>query len=117
VFSLSVQEDGYMLVVVSGQGRFGTYRAVLTFIGELITGENEHRVLIDMLASEPKMSADEHHTLGKYLALISKGVQIAVVVPSTERVFIGEQAAQSAGGNIKTFTNLHDAGDWLNVKR
>jgi hypothetical protein len=116
VFSLSVQEDGYLLVVVSGQGRFGTYRAVLTFVGELIESENEHRVLIDLLASEPTMSADEHRELGKHLALISNGVQIAIVVPSTERVLIGEQAAQSAGGNIKTFTNLHDAGDWLHVK-
>jgi hypothetical protein len=115
MFSLSVVSDGYLLVIVSGKGSLARYRAVVGFIADLIESEHEHHVLVDMLSSEPSLTLDEHRQLGDEVAMQWRDAQVAVVVPSAERVLVGEQAAQAGGTNMRTFTNLHDAGEWLRV--
>jgi hypothetical protein len=115
MFSVSVVKDTYLLVVVSGRGTLGTFRAVARFVADLIAIEHDERVLVDLLASEQAMNRDEHVVLVDLVAKLWKGTQVAVVVPSAERALIGAQAAQANGANIRTFTNLHDAGDWLKV--
>jgi hypothetical protein len=115
MFSVSVVKDTYLLVVVSGRGTLGTFRAVAGFVADLIAIERDERVLVDLLASEQAMNHDELCMLGDHVGKLWKGVQVAVVVPSAERALIGGKAAQANGANIRTFTNLHDAGDWLKV--
>jgi hypothetical protein len=105
----------YCSLVVSGYGGLGRFRALVGFVGDLIKSEHEERVLVDLMASEPALNRDEHRKLGEHAGKRWKDAQVAVVVPSVERVLIGEQAAQADGANIRTFTNLHDAGDWLKV--
>jgi hypothetical protein len=113
MFSLSVQRDGYLLVIVSGKGTLATYCAVVAFVAELVERERNPRVLVDPLGSEPALSPQEHRELGEQVGRLWNHTQVAVVVPSTERVLIGEQAAQARGAHISTFTDLHAAGDWL----
>lgn len=113
MFSVSVMKQQYLLVVVSGRGGFARFRAVAGFVEELINAENERRVLVDLLAAEPTLSTEEHRQLGGHLATLWNGAQVAFVVPTSERVLVGEEAARANGANIRTFTNLHDAGDWL----
>jgi hypothetical protein len=115
LFSVSVQKEGYLLVVVSGRGGLGFFRAVVGFVGDLIASEREERVLVDLMASQPSLTVEEHRKLGEHAGKQWHGAQIAVVVPSVQRVLIGEQAAQAGGAKIRTFTNLHDAGEWLKV--
>jgi hypothetical protein len=115
MFSVSVVKDSYLLVVVSGRGTLGTFRAVARFVADLIAIEHDERVLVDLLASEQAMNRDEHRVLVDLVAKLWKGTQVAVVVPSDERALIGQQAAQANGANLRTFTNLHDAGDWLKL--
>jgi hypothetical protein len=63
--------------------------------------------------SQPRLTPDEHRQLGEQVRNLWTGVQVAVVVPIVERVLIGEEAARAGGANIRTFTDLHEAGDWL----
>jgi hypothetical protein len=113
VFSLSVLRDSYLLVIVSGKGTLAGYCAVVSFISELLKREHDDRVLVDMLGSQPALSPDEHRELGEQVARLWRDSQVAVVVPSADRVLIGERAAVAGGANIRTFTDLHSAGDWL----
>jgi hypothetical protein len=113
MFTVSVLRDSYLLVIVSGVGGLTSYCAVTSFVSELLKREHEDRVLVDMLGSHPALSADEHRELGQQVARLWKDSQVAVVVPSADRVLIGEQAAVAGGANIRTFTDLHSAGDWL----
>jgi hypothetical protein len=115
MFSVSVVKDSYLLVVVTGRGTLGTFRAVAGFVADLIAIEHDERVLVDLLASEQVMDRDELSMLGEHVGKVWKGTQVAVVVPSAERALIGGQAAQANGANIRTFTNLNDAGEWLKL--
>jgi hypothetical protein len=115
MFSVSVVKDSYLLVVVSGRGTLDTFRAVAGFVTDLIAIDRDERVLVDLLASEQSMNRDELCMLGEHVGKLWKGTQVAVVVPSDERALIGGDAAKANGANIRTFTNLNDAGEWLKL--
>jgi hypothetical protein len=105
----------YLLVIVSGVGGLASYCAVVSFVAELLQREPEDRVLVDLLGSQPSFTRDEHRQLGEQVRRLWTGVQVAVVAPTVERVLIGEEAAKAGGANIRTFTDLHEAGDWLTI--
>jgi hypothetical protein len=115
MFNVSVLRDGYLLVIVSGVGGLASYCAVVSFVAELLQRERQDRVLVDLLGSQPSLTRDEHRQLGEQVRRLWTGVQVAVVVPTVERVLIGEEAARAGGANIRTFTDLHEAGDWLTI--
>jgi hypothetical protein len=115
VFSLSVVSDSYMLVILSGKGSAATYRAVVGFVGNLIEANGERRFLVDMLASEPALGAEEDREIGQLAGRLWKPAQVAIAVSRTDCMGGAVKAAREAGANVHTFSNLHDAGDWLKV--
>jgi hypothetical protein len=115
VFSVSVSEDDYLLVIVSGQGTLPRYRAVASFIGELLTSARGYRALIDLMAAHPVLTREEHRELARQVSDEWAHAHVAVVVPSVLEAAVGEWASLATGANIQVFTNLHDAGDWLRV--
>lgn len=115
MFSLSVVSDGYLLVILSGKGSLENYRAAVGFVGDLVRTGAERRVLVDMLACEAELCADEHREVGERAGRLWKAAQVAIVATRAENVVIGVDAARQAGANVRTFNNLRDAEEWLGL--
>lgn len=115
MFSVSVSEDDYLLVILSGRGTLPRYQAVASFIGQLLTSARGYRALIDLMAANPVLTEDEHRQLAQQVSKDWAHAQVAVVVPG-EHATVGKWASGAGCANIRVFTSLHDAGDWLKIE-
>lgn len=113
MFQVGFQLEGYALAVCTGELKLSAYCGTARLIGEVCRREGSRHVLLDLLGATPKMSERDHVELGEFIAPEFRGLTVAVVVPSVQRVGTGEQVAQVSGAHLKTFTSLPDAEEWL----
>jgi len=116
MFTLSVQRAGYLLVVASGQGTLADFCGAACMVAEIGRRDGCVHALLDLLGAEPRLSLEEHRALGQHVGQAWVGMRVAVVVPDTQRVRVGESAAVDEGTNLRTFTNLLEAEGWLLAK-
>jgi hypothetical protein len=67
-----------------------------------------------LLSVEPNLSPDEHFMVGRQAGEAFRGMEkVACVVDERFRTGVGEKAAQAAGKQLRTFTALAEAEEWL----
>jgi hypothetical protein len=114
-FAVTV-EHGSEYVTVEGSG-FATL-ADLCGLFDLVRVTSERhghtRALLDLRRIEITFSFTDHLALGAHAASALRGLgRVASVVDPRFRVGTSEKAAQKMGLQFRTFTDLHEAAEWL----
>jgi hypothetical protein len=115
MFTVSVQRDGYLLAAAVGRAELGDLCGMAGLVAEVARFSGLKQAVLDLLAVEPLLTTEEHEQLGNAIARILHWLQVASVIAFAERVSVSELVAQRAGLNLKTFTNLVDAEQWLQI--
>jgi hypothetical protein len=116
---VSLERNGPLLVV-KGQGHAGLpdLKGFADMIATICRDEHRDRVLVDLLHVTQELTFTEHLQLGVYIAeslrFLSK---MATVVPVQARSGNSERAAQKSGLQIRTFTDLGEAREWIGQER
>ena len=116
---VSVEREGTVLLV-KGQGHAGLsdLKGFADMIATICRDEHLDRVLVDLLHVAQELTFTEHLQLGVYIADSLRFVsRMATVVPAQARSGNSERAAQKSGLQIRTFTDLGEAREWIAQER
>lgn len=114
-FKVSYKHGTKLSVVeVSGLAFAERAPATLEEIRNLTLRHGDRRLLINLLDVVGTMGPQDHHALGllavQYLSHLEK---VASLVAEDKITRVSEAAAQKKGMQLKVFTNLTEAIDWL----
>lgn len=113
-FNVTMHPGRYLLVVGTGDARIADYVHAISAAAELARRERTTRVLLDLLSVEPNLSPDEHSMVGRHAGEAFRDIEkVACVVDKRFRTGVGEKAAQAIGKQLRTFTKLSEAEEWL----
>lgn len=115
MFNVAVNHGGpYLLVVGSGTAQLCDLMAVADVAARVAHMKQSRLVMVDLLGVEPTLSFTEHLQLGAHFAAaLARIDRVASVVALRFRSGTSEKAAQKAGVNLRTFTDLSEADRWL----
>jgi hypothetical protein len=114
MFNIAVQHQGpCLLVTTSGHAELPELCALADFPAAVGRHRTCTRAMFDLLALQPKLSAEEHAGLGKHLAATLGGFERVAVVLADEADMLAATIAASQGLPLRTFSTLQDAHDWL----
>lgn len=115
MFNIGVKHGGPVLLIVgSGPAEFCDMCACIDAAERVSRAKRYRRILMDLLAVQPFFTPEEHAKVGAHAAAcLGHFERVALVVAADTRTGIGESAAQRAGLNTRTFTELHAAEAWL----
>jgi hypothetical protein len=115
LFNIAVKHGGPVLLIIgSGPARYCDMCALIDVAARVSRMQGYQRVLVDVLAVSPDVTAEEHARVGEHAAQsLGHFERVALVVASDTRSGLGELAAQRGGLKTRTFTDLHSAEAWL----
>lgn len=115
MFTVSVRRDGHLLVVsATGHANLGDLLGLADLVARVSSTDGIARVLIDLLGVDHQLSFTQHLSLGAHVSQVAAGLdRVATVVPLALRTGTSEKAAQKLGANLRTFTELESALQWL----
>ena len=113
-FSATVHHGPYLRAEGAGPATLSELIGYVEFVSVITRRESYQRVLLDLAAVEIDLALTEHISLGTYASGALIHLQkVASVVDVKYRSGASEKAAQNSGLNIRTFTSLSDAAEWL----
>lgn len=113
-FALSVYPGPFLMVVATGTGDLGGVLSAVDLVATAASRNGHARALLDLMAVEIELSPVDHLTFGAHMAyVLQRFERVASVIPAQYRTGATEQAAQAAGLNVRMFTALNDAIDWV----
>ncbi|MEJ6021998.1 STAS/SEC14 domain-containing protein [Ramlibacter sp. PS4R-6] len=112
---VSLARQGPVLAVKgSGPANLADLKGFADMMATVCREEQLTHVLVDLLDVQQQLTFTEHLQLGVYLAeRLHFLTKMASVVPEQMRSGNSERAAQKSGLQIRTFTDMGEARDWL----
>ena len=114
-FSLTVlHEPQLLLVEARGLASLGDLCGLFDLVRTTAEKHGHARALLDLTAVEIAFSFTDHLALGAHAAAeVRHMTRVASVVSPKFRVGTSEKAAQKMGANLRTFTVLAEAREWV----
>jgi hypothetical protein len=114
-FKVSYKHGPKLSVVeVSGLAFADRAQATVQEIRDLTLAHGDRRLLINLLDVVGTMGPQEHHALGLLAAQYFGHLErVASLVAEDKITRVSEAAAQKKGMQLRVFTNLTEAIDWL----
>ncbi len=115
LFNVAVQHAGPILLVVgTGPAQLLHLCGLVDLAARVARMGGYRRLLVDLLAVDPELSFTDHLQLGAHAAQMLAGIdKVATVVPREQRKGSSEKAAQQHGLRLRTFSDMHEAENWL----
>jgi hypothetical protein len=112
------REDAMLLVKGQGHAGLADLKGFADMIATICRDEQRDRVLVDLLHVTQELTFTEHLQLGVYIAESLRFLaKMATVVPAQARSGNSERAAQKSGLQIRTFTDVGEAREWIAQER
>lgn len=113
-FSVTVQHGPFLLLVAIGDGAYCDALGMIDMAAAIFHEAGYERVLFDSKGATFRLSREEAAKIGQHIALRLAGARcVGTVVQQRSPGGAGEHAAQAAGLNIRTFTDLNDGFEWM----
>jgi hypothetical protein len=114
-FTMSVIHGPHFLQVdAEGTGLLGDLCGLFDFVATAAHKHGHRRALLNLTGVEIDFSFTDHLELGRHAAASLHAIRRAAsVVDPKFRVGTSEKAAQKMGLNLRTFTDLREAIEWL----
>lgn len=115
MFNIAVQHGRQsLLAVATGAATLDDMVGAAAMVAVIAGRAGHRRALVDVLGAQPQLTPEQHQQLGVEIARAWAALErVAVVVPASLRIGVGEQAAQQQGLRLRTFTALEPATQWL----
>jgi hypothetical protein len=114
VFSISAQIDGFALMVASGTAGPDELCAAASFLAELVHRSGERRLLVDLLALNHGVGADDHAAMRDHLDAVMPPLdRLAIAIPEGSSLGLLVGVARAKGVDAREFASLGDAEAWL----
>jgi hypothetical protein len=116
---LQIEErPGYLLARFTGDGEVADICKKFSLIAERCKDANIHRLLLDWVGPYEDASVWESYLLGKGAQIfIPYRLKIASVSQSTDldpqNLGLGELVARNRGVDVRAFTDIKEAEEWL----
>lgn len=117
MFNIGISRNSSLMLVCTGVPIYSDFVALVNLAVDVCRRESFHRVLIDMSSIPPTFCAEDREKLGRFAGAKLQGKQVALVVPSPERLEGARAAASASGGTLQYFTSYHSAVEWLESPR
>ena len=118
LFNAAVQAEGpYLLVTASGDAELPELLALSDFPAAVARRRACKRALFDLLALRPRLSPADHVELGAHIAKTLRDMERVAVVLSEEADRLAADLAAQHGLDVRTFSTLREANDWLVQER
>jgi hypothetical protein len=114
-FSLEVSPSrGYLLIAAVGHMDLGDMLGLFDLAGRLCETNGHRRMLVNLLDVKPHLTFTEHLHLGAHAGSCLQRLQrVATVATEMNRPGTSEKAAQKAGLDLRTFSELDQATVWV----
>ena len=107
-------EPGRLMVQAHGTATFADLCGLADLVGTVCAKQGLRRAAMDLLDVEIALSFTDHLQLGAHAAqALAHLDRAASIVPQRYRTGTSEKAAQKAGLQLRTFTQLDEALAWL----
>ena len=113
-FTLDLHHGPFLLAVGIGEASVREGLAALDTVARETKARGNKRALLDLLSVHFKASDAEHRQVGIYTAQVLGHLKrVAVVVNGDYWVGLGEAAARDSGLDLRTFTDIVKATNWI----
>ena len=113
-FQITIHHGPFLHAVASGEAHLGDLLGGIAMVRAVAAEYGYRRALLDLLGTQPKLSFSEHLRLGEALAAsLCQLERVASAVPPQARVGTSEKAARHGGLELRAFTALPAAREWL----
>jgi hypothetical protein len=115
MFTVSVDYGpSFVLIACAGPATVAEICGALAFGAEIARREGRLRFLFDLLAVDFDGTAEDRKEMGLFAAsLLGQITRIAVVLTSAANTGEGERSAREAGLELRNFTSLFEAIEWM----
>jgi len=104
----------FTLVTISGEAVLDAFGELIVRVGEISRQRNDRRMLVDLRSVQGALAFTEQFRLGQIVAAELRHLQkLASVVPKDRITRTSEKVALSMGMQLRVFTDMDEAAQWL----